>query len=306
MYVKTTVPRVGTTSAAQRPVATDLGRLEPLRALAEILRSTLEADGVLIASHSGGGDGRVVSAVDEGVTDDVLTVLLPVVARVQRNRRALGPVQALRDVDPIGVTALAASGISDALCAPLEIDDERVGMLVLLYRRTTRPDGATVMPFARHVAVALAQIQQLAAPSLPAQVAEIRDAFDRVALSTTDPEDLTGVVADTVARIRRGDARLRRPLARQRSRGQRAGAHRLSRHDRRRPAGSRHAPRSQREPRHRARTMSMTHPPATLENERQRRADSFINGYLPPKDLVIDPSLELHTESDSEIDPISY
>lgn len=44
----------------------------------------------------------------------------------------------------------------------------------------------------------------------------------------------------------------------------------------------------------------------TLANERQRRAESFVNGYLPPAELVIDPSLELHTEHDTSIDPVSY
>ncbi|MCW2954975.1 MAG: hypothetical protein JWQ48_4145 [Conexibacter sp.] len=46
--------------------------------------------------------------------------------------------------------------------------------------------------------------------------------------------------------------------------------------------------------------------PATLANERRRRADSFANGYLPPAELVIDPSLELHADCDGEVDPISY
>ena len=44
----------------------------------------------------------------------------------------------------------------------------------------------------------------------------------------------------------------------------------------------------------------------TLANERERRAESFIEGYLPPDELVIDPSLQLHTEYDTDIDPISY
>ncbi len=45
---------------------------------------------------------------------------------------------------------------------------------------------------------------------------------------------------------------------------------------------------------------------ATLQNERQRRADSFVNGYMPPAELVIDPSLQMHTEHDRDIDAISY
>lgn len=46
--------------------------------------------------------------------------------------------------------------------------------------------------------------------------------------------------------------------------------------------------------------------PRTLANERQRRADSFVNGYLPPAELVIDPSLQMHTECDDDLDPVSY
>ena len=52
--------------------------------------------------------------------------------------------------------------------------------------------------------------------------------------------------------------------------------------------------------------MNPGHVTATLQNERQRRADSFVNGYMPPDELVIDPSLKLHTEYDSDVDPISY
>jgi len=44
----------------------------------------------------------------------------------------------------------------------------------------------------------------------------------------------------------------------------------------------------------------------TLANERQRRTDSFINGYMPPAELVVDPSLRFHSDYDQEIDPISY
>jgi N-methylhydantoinase B len=44
----------------------------------------------------------------------------------------------------------------------------------------------------------------------------------------------------------------------------------------------------------------------TLANERRRRTDSFVNGYMPPAELVVDPSLKFHSEFDSEIDPISY
>jgi N-methylhydantoinase B len=45
---------------------------------------------------------------------------------------------------------------------------------------------------------------------------------------------------------------------------------------------------------------------ATLADERQRRTDSFRNGYMPPAELVIDPSLKLNSDYDREIDPISY
>ncbi len=44
----------------------------------------------------------------------------------------------------------------------------------------------------------------------------------------------------------------------------------------------------------------------TLENERQRRAESFVDGYLPPAELVVDPSLRFHEEVDTDLDPVSY
>lgn len=45
---------------------------------------------------------------------------------------------------------------------------------------------------------------------------------------------------------------------------------------------------------------------ATLANERERRARSFIDGYMPPAELVVDPSLPFHSDYDEDIDPVSY
>jgi N-methylhydantoinase B len=47
-------------------------------------------------------------------------------------------------------------------------------------------------------------------------------------------------------------------------------------------------------------------PTPSLANERERRLESFENGYLPPKELTLDPSVTLHTEYDAQMDPISY
>ena len=44
----------------------------------------------------------------------------------------------------------------------------------------------------------------------------------------------------------------------------------------------------------------------TLANERQRRTESFSDGYLPPAELVVDPSLRFHEEVDDDLDPVSY
>ena len=52
--------------------------------------------------------------------------------------------------------------------------------------------------------------------------------------------------------------------------------------------------------------MTQTDVKATLANERQRRTDSFVNGYMPPDELVVDPSLRFHSQFDSDIDPVSY
>ncbi|MEZ5076759.1 MAG: hydantoinase B/oxoprolinase family protein [Solirubrobacterales bacterium] len=46
--------------------------------------------------------------------------------------------------------------------------------------------------------------------------------------------------------------------------------------------------------------------PHTLETERQRRTASFVDGYLPPAELVVDPSLRFHEEVDTDLDPVSY
>jgi hypothetical protein len=36
-----------------------------------------------------------------------------------------------------------------------------------------------------------------------------------------------------------------------------------------------------------------------LDNERQRRRDSFGLGYIPPAQPVVDPSVQLHTSVES-------
>ncbi|HVW48489.1 MAG TPA: hydantoinase B/oxoprolinase family protein [Solirubrobacterales bacterium] len=46
--------------------------------------------------------------------------------------------------------------------------------------------------------------------------------------------------------------------------------------------------------------------PRTLANERRRRTESFVDGYLPPAELVVDPSLRFHDDVDEDIDPVSY
>ena len=43
-----------------------------------------------------------------------------------------------------------------------------------------------------------------------------------------------------------------------------------------------------------------------LDNERQRRRESFRLGYLPPAELVVDPSVVFHAEADPELDPVTY
>src|SRR6201995_4914309 len=45
---------------------------------------------------------------------------------------------------------------------------------------------------------------------------------------------------------------------------------------------------------------------ASLANERTRRAESFADGYMPPEQLIVDPSLRFHDEVDTDLDPVSY
>jgi N-methylhydantoinase B len=40
----------------------------------------------------------------------------------------------------------------------------------------------------------------------------------------------------------------------------------------------------------------MSDEPRTLDNERQRRRESFLHGYIPPREPVVDPGLEFHRE----------
>ncbi|HEY2302215.1 MAG TPA: hydantoinase B/oxoprolinase family protein, partial [Acidimicrobiales bacterium] len=50
----------------------------------------------------------------------------------------------------------------------------------------------------------------------------------------------------------------------------------------------------------------MTRARPGLDNERQRRRESFRLGYIPPAELVVDPSVVFHVEADPELDPVTY
>ncbi|MBK7948144.1 MAG: hydantoinase B/oxoprolinase family protein [Deltaproteobacteria bacterium] len=45
--------------------------------------------------------------------------------------------------------------------------------------------------------------------------------------------------------------------------------------------------------------------PPTLANERARRRESFLHGYIPPRDPVVDPSVVFHRETDP-VDAVSF
>lgn len=45
--------------------------------------------------------------------------------------------------------------------------------------------------------------------------------------------------------------------------------------------------------------------PPTLANERQRRRESFLYGYIPPRDPVVDPSVAFHRETEP-VDAVNY
>ena len=47
-------------------------------------------------------------------------------------------------------------------------------------------------------------------------------------------------------------------------------------------------------------------PPDVLTDERARRARSLRDGYLPPDQLTVDPSVEFHRDAEVDIDPITY
>ncbi len=44
----------------------------------------------------------------------------------------------------------------------------------------------------------------------------------------------------------------------------------------------------------------------TFENEPARRKHSLKRGYMPSKKLIVDPSVEFSTESDEDLDPVTY
>jgi N-methylhydantoinase B len=46
--------------------------------------------------------------------------------------------------------------------------------------------------------------------------------------------------------------------------------------------------------------------PPSLANERQRRQESLRYGYIPPKELVVDPSISFDEEADCQLDVVTY
>ena len=50
---------------------------------------------------------------------------------------------------------------------------------------------------------------------------------------------------------------------------------------------------------------SLTEQPS-LANERERRRDSFRHGYIPPKQLVIDPSITFDHDAERDLDVVTY
>lgn len=52
--------------------------------------------------------------------------------------------------------------------------------------------------------------------------------------------------------------------------------------------------------------MSPWQGPSTLANEGARRWESLINGYMPPAELVVDPSLHFDQRFEADIDPITH
>ncbi len=50
----------------------------------------------------------------------------------------------------------------------------------------------------------------------------------------------------------------------------------------------------------------MTEQAPSLDNELGRRRESFRLGYIPPAQLVVDPSVRFHTETESSLDPVTY
>lgn len=168
-------------------------------ALAATVAERAAADAVLIAVPGAGA--TAVASGSHGLGDACTDVLLAALERVAAFAGGpLPPVAPLADLDPAAAAAVAQAGLPGALCAPLDLDDARVGVLVALCRRGDRPDPGLVLPIARHAAVAVAQDQQVGPPSAP-DVLEINDEFDRIVLATTSDEDLSRRLSAGLGRI---------------------------------------------------------------------------------------------------------
>jgi signal transduction histidine kinase len=156
----------------------------------------LSCDALLVADR--GPDGTLTAAATRGLSAGTADLLLAGLAGADTGRLRQGPL-ALRDLAPDAADGLADLDLLGAFCAATEADVASPGVLCALRHGADEPPDADVLvAFARHAGVALAH---RTAPALLPGVAAGDDAFDGLALSTRNFEELTHAVGRVVQEI---------------------------------------------------------------------------------------------------------
>jgi len=165
-----------------------------LREFVATSRASLEADALILAVGEEGTPLEAVAAdgIDAAAVREVLADVV-----------ALGgtfPVP--RPLDPAASPSLTRHGFASGRCAELQLDGRALGVLVVLRTAAAEhPRDGLVGAVARHAAVAVAGARQPRSRALlPGLVAD-HEAFDRLALSSTNVTELTRAVAETLAPI---------------------------------------------------------------------------------------------------------
>ncbi|MCW2985369.1 MAG: hypothetical protein JWR63_2939 [Conexibacter sp.] len=167
-----------------------------LDTLVDAIGLALDCDALLMADRT--TDGTLRTAATRGLSVETAELLLAGLADADTDMLRGGP-RTLRDLSAQAADGLAQRNVMGAFCVATEPNATAPGVFCALsFRGDVSPDADLLVTFARHAGVAMAQ---RTAPALLKGVAAGDDAFDGLALSTHNLEELTHAVGRIVHQI---------------------------------------------------------------------------------------------------------